>query len=214
MKPGKQFLAISVLFVLYTMGIVGTLAYGTGILALTPLTLLVATFIIGLYHRPLDGRFVAYSVVVFVGGFLLSAVGANTGSLFGWFFYGNNLGVKIFDTPLVIGLHWLLLCYCSSVWISTLAKRFVSLNTIITKALLASMVMLAIVVLIEQVAPFCDFWYWKNQEVPIQNYTAWFAFAFAFNYLFQRLEIDTDNPLAKWVLGLKILFFTVLNLAV
>jgi putative membrane protein len=212
MSQAKQLFALSILVVLYTLGMVGSLAYGTDILALSPITLLLATFIIGLFHRPLDARFVAYCFTVFVGGFVLGAVGANTGSLFGWFFYGNNLGVKIFDTPLVIGLHWLLLCYCSSVWVSTLAKRFMAFNSTIAKALMASLVMVAIDVLVEQVAPACDFWYWKNQLVPLQNYTAWFAFSFAFNYLFQRLDIDTNNPLAKWLLGLKVVFFLTLNL--
>jgi putative membrane protein len=212
MKPGKQFLALAVLLILYTVGMVGTLAYGTDILSLTPVNLLVTAFITGLFHRQVDGRFVAYISIVFVAGFIIEAVGVATGSIFGWYFYGNNMGVKLFDTPIVIGLNWLVLSYCSSVWISNLANRLGSLNTAAGKALLATLVMVSIDVLIEQVAPLCDFWYWKNQVVPLQNYTAWFAFSFAFNYLFQRLEIDIQNPLAKWLLALQVVFFTVLNL--
>ena len=64
---------------------------------------------------------------------------------------------------------------------------------------------------IEQVAPTYDFWYWKNQLVPLQNYTAWFAFAFAFNFLFQRLQIAQNNKVAVWLYGLMLLFFVGLN---
>lgn len=212
MKIDKQFIAIAVLLILYLVGMVGTLAYGTDILALTPINLLVTAFVTGLFHRQVDLRFVVYLTVVFVTSFVIEAVGVATGAIFGWYFYGNNLGVKLFDTPIIIGLNWLVLSYCSSVWVGSISGRLLQLNTNIGRALLASIIMVAIDVMIEQVAPMCDFWYWKNQVVPVQNYTAWFAFSFAFNYLFQRLQIDIQNPLAKWLLGLQVLFFTVLNL--
>lgn len=213
MKQRKELIWLAVLVLVYAIVVLGTLAYGSEVLVLTPVVLLAAAFISGLFHPEMDGRFIAYIFIVFLAGFALSAVGAATGSIFGGYFYGNNLGVKLFDVPIIIGVYWLLLSYCSSVWISNLSKTVGSLNTSVGKALLASLVMVSVDVLMEQVAQAGDFWYWKNQLVPVQNYTAWFAFSFAFNYLFQRMEIDTRNPMAKWVLLLHVLFCIVINLS-
>lgn len=212
MKRHKALIALTVLVLVYAIVILGTLAYGSNVLVLTPVMLLAAAFIVGLFHAEMDARFLAYIFIVLIAGFALSAIGAATGSIFGGYFYGNNLGVKLWDVPIVIGIYWLLFSYCSSVWVSTLSKAVGSLNTAVGKALLASLVMVSIDVLMEQVAQTGDFWYWKNQLVPIQNYTAWFAFSFAFNFLFQKLEIDTQNPLAKWVLALQVLFCVVMSL--
>lgn len=205
MKQRKALLLLAVLILVYSVVILGVLAYGSDVLILTPAVILIAAFITGWLHGEVDGRFVAYISIVFVSAFVIAAVGVNTGSIFGQYFYGKNLGFKLLDTPIIIGLYWLLLSYCSSVLIGSIAK-IGSLNTALGKALLAALVMVSMDVMIEQIASLADFWYWKNQSVPIQNYTAWFAFSTAFNYLFQKLQIDIKNPLAKWVLALQALF--------
>lgn len=176
-------------------------------MSLTPVNLIISVFVVLFFHDDWDIRFVVFLFVVFSCGYLIEAIGVNTGKVFGQYFYGNNLGVKLFDTPLIIGVNWLMLSYCSSVvarqalyYVPVIANRVVA-------PLLATCIMVILDVIIEQVAPQVDFWYWKNQVVPLQNYTAWFAFAFAFNFLFQQMETNSNNPIAKWLLGLQFVFF-------
>jgi putative membrane protein len=179
---------------------------------LSPLFLVVCCFVLGLYHKGIDSRFVTYTGIVCVASVVLYAVGVNTGRIFGSFFFGQALGVMVLDTPLIIGILWLLLSYTSSVTVSGFTKKVRVLNKPIINALLASVIVLIVDLLLEQIASRSDFWYWKNQETPLQNYTAWFVFAFAFNFLFQQLEIESENKTARWFMPLFLLLLIGLNL--
>lgn len=207
MKPNKVQLSIAVLIVLYAVGLIGTITVDSAILKLTPINLLASIFLVGVNHKQFDFKLLVFCAVVFVGSFALEAVGVATGAIFGQYFYGENLGYKLWDTPLLIGLNWLMLCYCSSVFASRMTAQTSVLNNRFANALIAAATMVLLDVLMEQVAPMVDFWYFKNQVAPLQNYTAWFAFSFAFNFLFQQLQIETDNRVASWLLALQFIFF-------
>jgi putative membrane protein len=211
MNQTKTLLSISVLCILYVVGLFGTALFRLNLMHLTSINLLISAFLLFLNHTRLNNRFVGYAVIVFVCGWLLEWVGVETGRIFGQYFYGNNLGVKLLDVPIIIGMNWLLLNYCSSVIASRFGDRFALLNSPFPQAFIAAALMVLVDFFIEQVAPVYDFWYWKNQTVPLQNYTAWFAFAFAFAYLFQRLDIHSENKVAIWLYGLMLAFFVGLN---
>lgn len=212
MKPNKQHISILILCILYAVGLLGTTVFETDLMHLTSVNLLISAFLLFLNHSRIDSRFVLYAFTVFVCGWLLEWAGVETGKIFGQYFYGNNLGYKVLDIPIIIGMNWLLLNYCSSVAAQRLCSQSSVLNKTLPKAIIAATLMVLVDLFIEQVAPLYDFWYWKNQAVPLQNYTAWFAFAFAFNYLFQRLEIPTENKVATWLYLLMLSFFTGLTL--
>lgn len=211
MNQTKTILSISVLCILYAVGLFGTTLFQLNLMHLTSINLLISAFLLFLNHTRLDNRFIGYAVIVFVAGWLLEWVGVETGRVFGQYFYGNNLGVKLLDIPIIIGMNWLLLNYCSSVIASRFGARYTFLNSPFPKAFIAAALMVLVDFFIEQVAPVYDFWYWKNQAVPLQNYTAWFAFAFAFAYLFQRLDIHSENKVAIWLYGWMLAFFVGLN---
>ncbi|MCU0441408.1 MAG: carotenoid biosynthesis protein [Bacteroidia bacterium] len=207
MKPNKVQLSIAILVVLYAVGLIGTIAFDSSILKLTPINLLVSIFLVGLNHKKFDSNLLVFCAVVFVGSFAFEALGVATGAIFGQYFYGENLGYKLWDTPLLIGINWLMLCYCSSGFASQVTAQTSVLNSRFAKALIAALTMVVLDLLMEQVAPMVDFWYFKNQVAPLQNYTAWFAFSFAFNFMFQQLQIGTDNRVASWLLALQFIFF-------
>lgn len=212
MKRSKTALSILVLCVLYLTVLLGTTAFNTDFIHFTPLLLLISAFVLFFNHARVDSRFVVYATVVFIGGWIIEWAGVETGKVFGQYFFGNNLGYKMLDVPIIIGMIWLLLTYCSSVIAHRLCSKSSMLNKWLPKALLAAVLVVLVVVFVEQIAPVYDFWYWKNQTVPLQNYTAWFAFAFAFNYLFQRLEIHSENPAVIWLYGLMLVFFAALSM--
>ncbi|MES2780717.1 MAG: carotenoid biosynthesis protein [Bacteroidota bacterium] len=213
MKATKTLFSVIILGILYAVTLLGTTVFKTDLMHLTAVNLLISAFVLFFNHTRMDIRFVVYASIVFVFGWLIEYVGVETGKVFGQFFYGNNLGYKMMDIPIIIGMFWLLLNYSTSIIAERLCSRSTALNTRLPKALIAASLMVLADVFMEQVAPLYDFWYWKNQAVPLQNYTAWFAFAFAFNYLFQRLDISTENKVATWLYAFMLLLFVGLAFA-
>jgi bisanhydrobacterioruberin hydratase len=210
-KP-KTLIGILALFLLHLIWLGIPMLYGFQWMSLSPLILVLSSFMVGLFHRDWEKRFAIFAALVFGFGFILSAIGNHTGALFGQYFYGQHLGVMIWDTPLTIGLLWLLVCYSASVVIANGVSHSSVFNRTWIKVLLASLIVLVMDILLEQTASILDFWYHKNQSAPIQNYTAWFAFAAAFNYLFVKMEVNTQNPIAKWFLVFFIGFLFALTL--
>lgn len=202
MRAARPIFGITTLIIVHLTWLFIPMLYGFEWMKLSPALLVLACFIIGFYHKDVDLGFLSYAAIVYSAGFILSAVGANTGSIFGSFFYGKNLGILLFDTPIAVGILWLLLSYSTSVTASYFTQRSPVLNKPVITVALASILMLLVDFLLEKVASGLDFWYWKNQQVPVQNYTAWFVFAVAFNFLFQQLEIDASNKMARWFLAL------------
>jgi hypothetical protein len=212
MTASKNSIGILTLLIIHLIWFWVPLLYGFEWMNLSPLLIVLSCFIVGFFHPTIDTRFVTYATIIFIAGFVLSAVGAHTGRIFGPFFFGRNLGFQLWDTPLVMGLFWLLLSYTTAITASFICQKNAGLNRPMVRVLLASILMLVIALLLEQIASGIDFWFWKYQHAPLQNYTAWFVFACAFNFLFQQLEVDAGNKLAPWFLFLFMLLLLSLNL--
>ena len=71
---------------------------------LTPLNLLFSAIILFSHHKPINLSWVIFFVVVFVWGFFIEWAGVASGMVFGTYSYGESLGLKIFDIPVIIGL--------------------------------------------------------------------------------------------------------------
>lgn len=213
MKVNKHFFAVSLLVLMYAVLLVCIFTVGLDVVKYLPLVLLLSCFVVGLFHTLPDTRFVIYIAIVFFSSLALQVIGVGTGAIFGQFLYGTHLGVTIFDTPLIIGILWLLLSYTTAVFASQILSKSVVLNSVFAKVFLAALLMVSMNMLMEQSAAACDWWYWKYQVTPVQNYTAWFAFSVAFNFLFYKLEINTENKIARWLFVIIWLFFFGLAIA-
>ena len=126
-------------------------------------------------------------------GAVWEAMVVEGGIVFGEYSYGENLGFKILDVPLVIGLNWLILVYSSA----EVAKRWS--NNIWLVSLFASSLMLGLDFIIEPVAIQLDFWTWANEDIPIQNYLAWFVIAFAMQLLLFKINSSNKNTMGIFV---------------
>lgn len=144
---------------------------------------------------------------LFLTGFIIEAVGVNTGIIFGEYHYGDALGLILFNTPLLIGLNWLFLSY-SSVSISESLFAETKLQLLISPTIL-----LIFDVVLEQLAPQMNMWNWANSSVPVKNYIAWWVIGFVFTGMFKLFKINTHNPLALVLFLSQFLFFTVLFIA-
>ena len=167
------------------------------------------------FHQDFNKSFIFTAVFILLSGFTLEVAGVHTGVIFGKYYYGQTLGTKFFDVPLVIGANWLLLVYCSaisvqSIFLRTKTKSF--FTSIFVQSLTSAGLMVLLDLLIEPVAIRLDFWHWQNEQIPTQNFQAWFLVAFILNYLFLNAKFLKTNPLATLLLFLQFFFFISLHI--
>jgi bisanhydrobacterioruberin hydratase len=192
--------------IFYSVGIIGMIVPATFPLfvKLIPFALLLSVLTLALFHGGFSNRTLLVFLFIFLFGFFAEVFGVNTGFVFGNYNYGNGLGIKLFNTPLMIGINWLLLVYLTASLTEKLNIKPVS------KVLLASVIMLGYDVVLEQVAPVLDMWYWQNNEIPLKNYITWFLLALFFHSIVRFFNIKTANKIAPAILICQFIFFVVL----
>lgn len=206
MKRERLISWILVLF--YVIGAIGFMIPSMSVMffQLTPLALLTTFLFVLLYHeKPYNSKTILLFVFIYLSGLLIEIIGVKTGVIFGSYRYGSGLGIKVWDTPLIIGINWLLLTYTTH---SLVSKWKISQFLKIT---LASGMMLIYDIILEQAAPFMEMWSFSNLEVPMKNYIVWFLLAFLFNTLLTLFKIDTRNKMAPKLFIMQLVFFTVLT---
>lgn len=195
------------LVVVHTVGVIGFWsAYKQYFIMLTPLNLVLSAFVLVNAHRDFKPGFWLFCAVCFLVGFVVELVGTQTGLLFGHYYYGNTLGWKIGNTPVIMGVNWLILVYSSGVVIHKFKLP------VWAKSTLAALIMVALDYLIEPVAMRYDFWHWQGGIIPLQNYLMWFVIAFGLLVFFYRLNFEKENPLAIVLLGVQFAFFGALSI--
>jgi bisanhydrobacterioruberin hydratase len=204
LQQKKEVYATYSLILFYLVGITGFIIPGTWpfFSSLIPLALLLNAGFLYFFHQP--GFNLKTSVVflaIFIASFFAEVIGVHTGMLFGEYIYGKGLGPKIMETPLIIGLNWLMLVYCTKV----MADEISSDGTV--KLFLGPTLMTGYDLLLEQAAPLLGMWRWAGETVPVQNYIAWFLLAFLFHLLIRKINVDFKNPLASPVFIIQFLFF-------
>lgn len=205
----KQTIVAVLLGIFFSVGMVGMLLPATNsyFLKLTPLALLLSFVVLALSDQSKQrGKLIAYLLFIYITSYAIEVAGVHTGLLFGAYSYGDNLGVKLCETPLIIGANWFFLVYTTAA-IFEKAKMQGAM-----KILLASLSMLIYDIVMEQVAPKMDMWSWKEVAVPFQNYVTWFLIAIAFHIGLKLLKIKIKNGLALAVLLCQFILFLMLYL--
>ncbi|MEJ8758325.1 carotenoid biosynthesis protein [Pontibacter sp. H259] len=173
---------------------------------LTPLNLILTNILLFSLHRHWNMQFILFAVVVMLAGFFAEVIGVHTGLLFGNYQYGEALGLKLWEVPLLIGVNWLLLVYSTGTIAASLqTKKWV-------KALVGTALMVLLDYFMEPVAMHYDFWHWQNNEVPLTNYIGWFGLAFLLQLYFHLTAVYKQNPIAPIVYLVQFLFFISLYL--
>lgn len=97
-KEVKKFILI-----FYTIGVLGFLIPWTQALfiTITPFALLMSTYLLVIYHENYSIKAIlVFTAIAFIG-FFIEVAGVNTGLIFGNYIYGDALGLKAFNTPLI-----------------------------------------------------------------------------------------------------------------
>ncbi len=193
--------ATFIIVVLQSVGLAGLASpWAEHLVPLTPVTLLIIALLLLLHTRP-DALTLAFAAGVLVLGFLVEMAGVRTGVIFGHYQYGDALGLKLWDTPLMIGVNWLLLVLCIGPLIAGVALPTWA------RIAVASLVMVGVDLLIEPVAMQLGFWTWDGGVVPMRNYIAWGLVSAVFFAAYFTLPVKRTNPLAPVVLGAQLFFF-------
>ncbi|HPR33076.1 MAG TPA: carotenoid biosynthesis protein [Prolixibacteraceae bacterium] len=198
--------ATKFLIIFYIVGIIGFLIPYTRHLfeILIPITLLINIFLLFLFHKPFDPRHVIFFVSVAVITFAIEAIGVNTGVLFGDYLYGESLPVKLFHTPVIIGLNWLLLSY----GITQLIRNSIQLRKYLI--ILGAAGMTFFDFFMEPVAMKTGMWTWAYNVIPYTNYIMWFVVSALILAGFELFKIRTDQKTAGRIFLFQFMFFLIL----
>lgn len=202
MKIPNQHLGIGIV-VFHVIGALGTLWPVTRetTLALTPVNLLLSSFLIFKCQEKLEKRWVITVGTLAIAGYLVEVAGVATGQIFGEYQYGPVLGIAIFDVPLAMALNWFLLIYIFGQLVAPLALPLVP------KAMLAGLGMVLLDVLIEPVAIELNYWHWATTDVPFQNYLAWFVIGSAMQVFFLKVNGRQRDAFAFYLLASQLIYF-------
>lgn len=196
-----------IFIILYGVGILGFQleVLSSLFLTLVPGFLLLSLVILLLQHPNWSRKFGLWALAVFLFGIGIEWLGIKTSAIFGSYHYGEALGWKIAGVPLVIGVNWLLLAYCSK----DIAERIFKHK--LFAIVFAACMMVFLDFLIEPVAIQLEFWYWPDNVVPLRNYIGWFFVSLLLFGLSTPFNLHWENRSSVVLFLCMLVFFAALN---
>jgi putative membrane protein len=198
---------IAILIIFHMVGLVGIMLpnFKDLILSLSFLNLLLAFVVILLGENESKPILMKFLLIAFVIGLTVELIGVHTGLLFGDYKYGLNLGPKLWDVPLVIGINWgVLTVTAASV---THSLKFPHTLKIIVNAF----ILVIFDFVMEPVAMKSDFWSWNNNSIPFFNYVCWFFIAVILQLIYFAMRKPNSNKVFNALFFIQFIFFIILN---
>lgn len=204
LKSTKLYTAIALLWLFHLSGMIGiSLGYESWFMQKTSINLIVVlAIIIGIYNL-LNLKALLVFIAVSVLGYTAEVLGVNFGWFFGDYAYGNNLGIKIFGVPVLIGFNWGILTLVSA----RIAYEINPETSLFWRSFIGALLMLILDFFMEASAPKFDFWEFNSAEVPLTNYSAWFGFAYLFNLIVNYFKIYGQFSIALNIYLVQLVFF-------
>ena len=198
----KILISIILIWLFNISGIIGIIiGYEEWFLSLTPLNLLLYMGLIFWNSTIYRSLFIGL-LIPFLIGMITEYLGVNYGLIFGDYQYGENLGLKVFGVPWIIGVNWGLLVYSTAA-----ISQKIHANSIVS-SIIGATLMVALDVIIEVTAPRFDFWEFADNIVPIQNYIGWFGTACIAHILFQKVYKMVHYTISIHIFIAIFVFFT------
>jgi putative membrane protein len=207
LKGKRQIIAIFIIILFHTVGLIGFLVPGFTplFLKIVPWHLLLMLIVILLCHQDINYSFLFFAICLFISGYGIEWIGVHTHQLFGNYYYGETLGIKLSDVPVTIGINWLLLTYTAGVLMQRSHLKSMPLR-VVTGALL----LVLLDILIEPVASHLDYWHWVNDIVPLKNYGCWFLVSCFMLLIFELFSFKKQSIVGPVYLFTQFVFFAVL----
>ena len=208
---------------------------------ITPLNLLFATLFL-FWGRWPAGRVIVTGFFIAIASFFVEALGVNTGRIFGAYSYGRTLGPALLNTPLIIGLNWFLLIYCTNVIGRLLWEQLSSgvtgqsgqvphagagmsghlpqgkkgwpgqIPESLFVVFTGSVLMVIYDLFLEPAATRLDMWSWEYGVIPLRNYLGWFLFSAVFHTIMRIMGEEKLNMRAVPLFAVQLVFFAVIDL--
>lgn len=223
MKPAnKTVFATSLAIAMHLAGAVGNLAgFEEWFGRLTPFNLLVMFGLLVWTLPEKSPKLVLFMVLASLTGFFCEMVGVKTGAFFGNYQYGDMLGWKINDVPILISINWFIVIYGAGMLAVQLRhliahhipfpgkaiySKWIGFSLIIDGALIAT----AFDWIMEPAAVKLGFWSWDGGHIPMLNYISWFLVSVLLLAVFSRLKLK-PHAFAVNLLLMQAAFFLVLR---
>lgn len=136
--------------------------------------------------------------------FLLEFLGVQSGLVFGSYHYGDTMIMQVGNVPIIIALNWMILI------LATYSIVFGLIGNIWISPFLSSLLIVLFDIILEPVAIKLDYWQWLGNEVPLQNYIAWYLISLFFSMALSILNIKVESKILKWYFYLQTIFFLLL----
>jgi bisanhydrobacterioruberin hydratase len=219
----KDQIATAIALLFHTIGLVGILIFKSDlIIQSTPVNLLLSFALLIWTQKEKNPAFWLFIATAFVIGFTVEVIGVNTGLLFGNYSYGNVLGFKWQQVPLMIGINWVIIIYCCGIGVTALLQSITRhanehmpapANTLKAISVITDGATLAVLFdwLMEPVAVKLNFWQWSENDIPVYNFICWFFISLVLLALFHLCKFDKRNKFAVNLLLIQFLFFLILR---
>jgi len=198
----KKNISVYTIWLFHLSAIIGiALGYKEWFITKTPLNLIILSAILFL-NFPINSWKKIYVSFFFIFiGMLVEWVGVHNDFLFGSYFYGENLGYKILNVPVLIGINWSILT------LSTAAIAQKLFHHTLVKVAAGSGLMVFLDVFLEISAPILDFWYFENDLAPPRNYIAWFVIGLILQFIYHKSKIKGDFVISLHLYLVQLIFF-------
>lgn len=194
--------AIFICWLFHINGIFGILYWDKQwFLSNTPLNLSISFGLLIWTLKELNRKVLLAVIIAFLTGMIAEIIGVNTGIIFGNYWYGENLGIKVWGVPLLIGINWAILTFI----IGAISSKIVK-NKIIAIVLGATLMVLFDFI-IEPSAPKFDFWYWENEVIPLKNYIDWLLIALIPQTAYHVLVKEKEYIFSSQLFLAQLIFF-------
>lgn len=186
------------MIIFHIIGAIGIKLYPDVFLKASVFNLMLSVFCVFAFSKLKTNNFLLLGLLALLA-LIIEIVGVSTGLPFGSYYYGNNLGPKLFNVPLIIGVNWILLLYCCNVLFRE--------QNILVAAFYSAICMVLLDFLMEQNVEKLGFWFWENHVVPLQNYLAWFVISVLFTLVIRKYFKPEENKVAVVFYIVQVVFF-------
>jgi bisanhydrobacterioruberin hydratase len=222
-KFSRQGVATAIAILFHLVGVLGILVFKSDVIIRSTSFNLLVCFLLLLWTQENKNIFFwLFTLLAIAIGFAVEVIGVNTGYLFGDYVYGNVLGVQFKQVPLIIGVNWFIVLYCSGISITALLQKIIqplsatgeepapALKAI---SVISDGATLAVIFdwLIEPVAVKLGFWQWENNTIPVYNYICWFVISLLLMTVFRFSPFEKRNKFAIHLLLIQVMFFLLLR---
>ncbi|MFT4534724.1 MAG: putative membrane protein [Saprospiraceae bacterium] len=197
-------ISVGIMWLFTCSALIGiSLGYAEWFIPKTPLNLLICLVLLLINIPLISNKSKGVFIIAFIVGMVIEIAGVTTGQIFGRYEYGNNLGVKFWGVPLMIGVYWAVLVIVTS----QIAKSY--FKNIFYVSITGAFLMVGLDFLMEQMAASFDFWYFEGGIASIKNYIAWFIVSFILQLLAYNWIPKIDGHFSTQLYLNQIVFFSI-----